>query len=128
VKKRLHTQNGLSAKKGNAIACKAGKHGNIKLAKKAIKCKQGKHEKEKKICTSPVLKRLRPATQTPLMALCMSWNRVKGSFARKDLHRVQSEPTIREIKSTLKILTQMTSKILTQMMITKCLLQSAVKN
>jgi hypothetical protein len=35
-------------KEVNAIARKAGKHGDIKLVKKAIKRKQGKHKKEKK--------------------------------------------------------------------------------
>jgi hypothetical protein len=35
-------------KEVNAIACRAGKNGNIKIVKKAIKCKQGKHGKKEK--------------------------------------------------------------------------------
>jgi hypothetical protein len=48
-------------------------------------------KKKRKIQMLPVPKKLSLATQTPLMALCMSWNQVKGSLARKSLRSVQSE-------------------------------------
>jgi hypothetical protein len=35
-------------KEGNAIACRAGKDGDIKSDEKAIKCEQGKHRKKEK--------------------------------------------------------------------------------
>jgi hypothetical protein len=67
----------------------------------------------------PVPKRLSLATQTPPMNPLMLGTLVKGFLARKDMHSVLSDLTIKVIKST--------SKILTQIMIAKCLLKSAVK-
>jgi hypothetical protein len=108
-------------KEVNAIARRAGKNCNIKLVKKAIKRKQGKHrKKEKKHAKVALPKGLSLATQTPPMNPFMLWNLVKGFLARKNLRSVLSNLTIKEIKST--------SKILTQMMIAKPLLKSAVKN
>jgi hypothetical protein len=104
----------------NAIARRAGKNGNIKIVKKAIKCKQGKHRKKKKNMRKwPVPKSLSLATQTPPMNPLMLWNLVKGFLARRDLRSVLSDFTLRVIK--------LTSKILIQMMIAKCLLKSEVK-
>jgi hypothetical protein len=107
-------------KEVNAIARRAGKNGNIKSVKKAIKREQGKHgKKEKKNAKLPVRKRLSQATQTPPMNLLMLWNLVKGFLARRDMRSVLSDLTPGVIKST--------TKILTQMMIAKCLLKSAIK-
>jgi hypothetical protein len=50
----------------------------------------------------------------------MLWNLVKGFLARKDMRSVLSDLTLRVIK--------LTSKILIQMMIAKCLLKSTLKN
>jgi hypothetical protein len=68
----------------------------------------------------PMRKRRSLVTQTPLMSPLMSWNRVKGFLAIRDMRSVLSDFTPGVIKST--------SKILIQIMIAKCLLKSAVKN
>jgi hypothetical protein len=129
--KKIAREKGISEKKTpylkqtfrkevNAIARRAGKNGDIKIVKKTIKRKQGKHRKKKRNTQKwPVPKRLSLAIQIPPMNPLMLWNLVKGFLARKGLRSILSDLTLRVIKST--------SNILTQMMIAKCLLKSAVK-
>jgi hypothetical protein len=108
-------------KEVNAFACRAGKNGDIKIVEKAIKREQGKHgKKEKKQAKVAHAKKVESiAAQTPPMNPLMLWNLVKGFLARKDMGSILSDLTLRGIK--------LTSKILIWMMITKCLLKSAVK-
>jgi hypothetical protein len=91
------------------------------LLKKLSSVSRASTEKKKRNTQKwPVQKRLSLVTQTPLTSPLMLWNWVKGLLARSVMLSIQSDLMPGVIKSTLKILTQM--------MIAKCLLKSAVKN
>jgi hypothetical protein len=108
-------------KEVNAIAPRAGKNGDIKLVKKAIMCKQGKHrKKEKKYAKVACAKKAESSDSDSSDESINVMEPGQRIPHKKDMHSVLSALTLRVIKST--------SKILIQMIITKCLLKSAIKN
>jgi hypothetical protein len=121
VRKKHLIQNGLSARKSTLLRAGRVRTAISKSLRRLSSASRASTEKKKRNTQKwPVPKRLSLATQIPPMNLLMSWNLVKGFLARRDMHSVLSDLTLRVIKTT--------SKILIQMMIAKCLLKSAVKN
>jgi hypothetical protein len=109
-------------KEVNAIARRAGKNRNIKIVKKAIKRKQGRHgnkeNRHAKVARAKKAESSNSDSSNESINVMDPGQRIP--LARKDMRSVLSDLTLRVIKST--------SKILIQMMIAKCLLNSAIKN
>jgi hypothetical protein len=119
--KKHHIPNGLSVRKSTLLRAGRERTAISNLTRKLSSASRASTEKKKRNTRKwPVQKSLSLVTQTPLMSPLMLWNRVKGCLARKDMRSVLSDLPPGVIK--------LTSKILIQMMIAKCLQKSAVKN
>jgi hypothetical protein len=109
-------------KEVNTIVRRAGKNPDIKIIKKAIKRKQGKHGNKEKLHAKVACAKKAESSNSDSSneSINVMEPVVKGFLARRDMHSILSVLMPGVIK--------LTSKILIQMMIAKCLPIYAVKN